>query len=548
MSPYFTHRFVVVLFFCSFVSFFVYYTYQPRSHGSLQNELLLQSLCNCDVLFSDDAQAEVLHTSTGKKAVTVSTTGTNGQILGVSPDGAITITYNADRSEMLFFSSQNGKQLGRFPLAKDQFAGLWAWSADGSKLIFSIAKIQSALENSIEESFVILDWRLNKVTRVPVAKNHPIEPPYSLSVSNDGEEALAIWATGQSVELFSWNGLAEMKKVTDQDFPTNQQVEGFFAQNTPIVNHKSLIAINMSFYVFDVQIDSITAISGNRWSLSPFSPVSPNGQTVLFLQHKIGEAYASTIAYNFFSGQARLVSNKFILGDGFAYARWLPDSNNLIYENYFRHERFLINLDRTEGASKVKIPNVDFSKPITGYLKASNESGESLTNTSSKIYTSPNLGINFTYATQDLGQNILTQEIGDKVYIYSEGTELVTGQSVQVFSKEPNETLAQAVAKKFLSGYSKTDCYVQSGTDIHATQPDSGVAAVIAFPVDQNATDDGLSNAKKCPTGYALTNGLSYFWTEAEDSDKFVFFSIGQYNIPSSMEGTSWHTTLQFTK
>lgn len=164
----------------------------------------------------------------------------------------------------------------------------------------------------------------------------------------------------------------------------------------------------------------------------------------------------------------------------------------------------------------------------------------------SRTFESTRLGIRFTYASQDLGKKILVQEIGDTIYVYPEGTKIEDGQYVRVFTKDPNITLKTTVENKFLVGYDKEKCYVQAGTDANQTVPEKGIAAIIAFPVSSDVNTGGLENATNCPAGYRLTNGISYFWTDKDNSDKFVFFSIGQYYIPSTTEGTSWHTTLEF--
>lgn len=163
-----------------------------------------------------------------------------------------------------------------------------------------------------------------------------------------------------------------------------------------------------------------------------------------------------------------------------------------------------------------------------------------------QTYHSSKLGIQFSYADQDLGQKVVIQESGDKAFVYFEGTNVEDGQSVQVFSKSSTETLQQAVENKFLSGYNRADCFVQDGTDVHKTPPISGVAVVVAFTISQDVDSDGLDNADKCPKNYSLTSGVSFFWTDQDNSERFVFFNIGQYYILGDNKNPSWHTTLRF--
>lgn len=165
-----------------------------------------------------------------------------------------------------------------------------------------------------------------------------------------------------------------------------------------------------------------------------------------------------------------------------------------------------------------------------------------------RTFESRKLGVRFTYADRnDLGQKTMVQESGDTIYVYPQGSKMQGGQFVQVFPKEKNETLKQAIERSFLQGYDPTQCYVQSGVDANRTPPKSGIAAIIAYPILE-INYAWLENEKKCPPRYSLTNGLSYFWTDKEKPDEFVFFWIGQYYIPATSVGTSWHTTLEFVQ
>jgi hypothetical protein len=179
-------------------------------------------------------------------------------------------------------------------------------------------------------------------------------------------------------------------------------------------------------------------------------------------------------------------------------------------------------------------------------IKMRSDGVRSSASTVSREYTSHRLGVRFTYISQDLGKKIIVEEEGTKIFVHYEHDRSELGQYVQVFQKSPQMSLAQAVQEQFLSTQQNTVCTVKSGIDSSGTQPTSGVAAIISFPIGHDANTDGLELGKNCPEGYSISNGLSYFWTTHEQSPKYVFFSIGQYTIPSSAQGGSWHTTLKF--
>ncbi len=166
--------------------------------------------------------------------------------------------------------------------------------------------------------------------------------------------------------------------------------------------------------------------------------------------------------------------------------------------------------------------------------------------TTTREFRSQRLGVSFTYASQDLGKQILVEEAGSTIYIHPENVAREQGQYVQVFSKSRDISLSQAIQQQFLSAQQLTKCQVKNGMDADGAQPTNGIAAIISFPLSTDANTDGLGLRQNCPDQYSLTNGLSFFWTDGEQSTTFVFFSIGQYFIPSTTAGTSWHTTLHF--
>src|SRR5260370_27739061 len=93
-------------------------------------------------------------------------------------------------------------------------------------------------------------------------------------------------------------------------------------------------------------------------------------------------------------------------------------------------------------------------------------------------YTSDKLGISFTYINTVSGrQNFFTKEIGDTVYLYYNlatnqpfsGTDaefLNTipghGYAVEVFNKDPQQSLQDAIKQQLLTGYSESDCFVNT--------------------------------------------------------------------------------------
>ncbi len=171
--------------------------------------------------------------------------------------------------------------------------------------------------------------------------------------------------------------------------------------------------------------------------------------------------------------------------------------------------------------------------------------------------TSPNLGISFDYAVGPNDQRVLVKQIGNKVYLYIDYTKTgdpTTGKFVEVFSKDPADSLSDAVKKQFLQGYSLDNCPVLPANLTKNTLNPARQYVQITVPViSDNSMAKKLAEEKLCPSTYTYNRrtGLAYFMMDPNHPDKFVFFKIGQDNIwgapPRNGFGLTWDQTLQFT-
>lgn len=164
-------------------------------------------------------------------------------------------------------------------------------------------------------------------------------------------------------------------------------------------------------------------------------------------------------------------------------------------------------------------------------------------------YTSYKLGVQFQYWSSS-GQKAGVLEQGDRIYVYAipavGEAQPTKGQSLEVFAKTAAMSLQQAVTDRFLKNYDAKDCFVTAGTDSTGSKSKTGIAAVINFPSNTDANKPWWANGEKCPAGYSLSNGLGYFWTDADTAEKYLFFSIGQYAIGGNNQQTSWHESVKF--
>lgn len=173
-------------------------------------------------------------------------------------------------------------------------------------------------------------------------------------------------------------------------------------------------------------------------------------------------------------------------------------------------------------------------------------------NPNSNVFTSQDLGISFNYTNKNTGINgskIQVKQIGNKVYVYSASGKPEDGQYLEMFSKDKNDLLIDAIKKKILIGYSLNDCLVKTITSTFTgqTHPANFELSQISVPVAPNDDLINLSEkAKKCPASYTAVGGLSYFLFDPAHTDKFIFLSIGQYGIDSGIADKLWQTTIKF--
>lgn len=163
-----------------------------------------------------------------------------------------------------------------------------------------------------------------------------------------------------------------------------------------------------------------------------------------------------------------------------------------------------------------------------------------------KTFTSDALKISFDYlqVQPDYPKEKTSVSVsGNKVYIYM-GTKPEEGQWVEVFQKDKNDTLAQAIKKQFLQGIADKDCFV---VDSNAQNkfPANYKLAEISFPYDPNSDIPMFATENKCPQTYTQSNGISFFLADTNHPDIFLFFSIGQYGINAD-GGKMWQETIKF--
>ncbi len=178
-------------------------------------------------------------------------------------------------------------------------------------------------------------------------------------------------------------------------------------------------------------------------------------------------------------------------------------------------------------------------------------------------YSSDKLGISFAYIPlfpNGIGQYFFTKELGDKVYLYwvpganqpfsGSDTEFLqtiapSSKYVEVFNKDPQQSLTDTIKQQFLTGYAESDCFVHTTHYGHSREDESFQTAIIDYPRHSTQTRAQLgASIAKCPK-YVTANGVSYFMLDPQHPNKLLFIKLGQDNLPSGVKGYSWDETIK---
>lgn len=176
-----------------------------------------------------------------------------------------------------------------------------------------------------------------------------------------------------------------------------------------------------------------------------------------------------------------------------------------------------------------------------------------------KLFYSDKLGVGFTYSLpEDLPSNIYeisAVEKGNGVALgyYEKGSTKSEWINLEVFTKDPKDTLEQAITKELLSGVDPKKCFAQKHSDIDSLkeqQPQYNYAEIF-YPVPTNGDVwfGGITNCPEKVQIYAATNGRQFFSEDPKVPSKYLFVRVGQESIASSGLGNEgWERSLRILK
>jgi hypothetical protein len=196
----------------------------------------------------------------------------------------------------------------------------------------------------------------------------------------------------------------------------------------------------------------------------------------------------------------------------------------------------------------VRIPSLPSSTSIT----SPNDIQPSLHPT---VYTSRRLGVSFSYLDDLPPRHVNVEELGNRVYLYTDGDKPESGKYVEVLSKDPKDSLERSLQKRYLTSQSGKNCKVTGAPLAQDYFPPTMpyLTATIwasnarAGDVPFGTGDDPFGSAAeqlKCLHIDRPAGGVIYFLVDSKHPTKLLLFVLGQDNFPS--KDRTWDATIQF--
>ena len=178
-----------------------------------------------------------------------------------------------------------------------------------------------------------------------------------------------------------------------------------------------------------------------------------------------------------------------------------------------------------------------------------------------KIFYSDKLGVGFTYRLLEelIPYNQYEASATEKgngvaVGYYEKGEPQSDWINLEVFTKDPKDTLEQAITKEFLQGVDSKKCFAKKYTDGDSSgkQLEGYTYAEISYaptPGSDAVINNGIENCPKKVQNYATTNAVQFFLEDPKIPSKYVFLRLGQESAASSGLGNEgWERSLRILK
>lgn len=186
------------------------------------------------------------------------------------------------------------------------------------------------------------------------------------------------------------------------------------------------------------------------------------------------------------------------------------------------------------------------SSTIANMMASSNVSDDVKNN--KETYT--NNIVSFHHVMKDSSYTYLTKTDGNRIYVYpSYLSDYKESSFIELFPKNPNDTIQVAIQKAVLTGYNASDCPIGDAYT-NNTLPSGVEAATIRYNANNlyKMVPDPIDTSK-CPQDYTASEGAKYFAVFPNHPDLLVFFQVSNGLFPAdSNSNTMWYQTLSINK
>ena len=176
-----------------------------------------------------------------------------------------------------------------------------------------------------------------------------------------------------------------------------------------------------------------------------------------------------------------------------------------------------------------------------------------------KLFYSEKLGVGFTYRLLEelIPYNRYEASATEKgngvaVGYYEKEEPKSDWINLEVFTKDPKDTLEQAITKEFLQGVNSKKCFAQKYENEYLSKknPQYKYAEIFYAPTQvEEGINNGIENCPEKIHRYVRTNASLYFFEDTRVPSKYVFVVIGQESAANSGLGNEdWSGSIRILK
>lgn len=353
------------------VCFSGHYGTNANNSTALLSSVKLESLCDCQLILSDEASVSLFdpatNTSTATFAPTSNGADNSPSLAGISPSGQNTLLFDYPHHQLLLADSTTGKTLRTLSLESNRFVSSWSWSPDETTLLLVTGRQQTD-GTLLDDSTEVVRWRQEDHTVMPNLSSRPSGQLVSLmSTNNDGSQVIIGWSTGQDIQLFSIMDGSTFSNILLP--PMSLDPRNSNAVLSAVSHGHALLAVGQTIFSIDIPSNSVTPLISDAQVLFQLSPISQDGESILVVHRKAGTAHNQITRYIPSLNTTVGIVPRFDVGDGFQKATWVPGGPFLAFYNSYDHTWNVVDSrsDIDRPLQRLTIPNLQTPENVVGF-------------------------------------------------------------------------------------------------------------------------------------------------------------------------------------